>query len=173
MKTVYLVRHAQSQPTHEVAEPAWPLSERGRAQATRLVEVLEPLSIQEVHTSPYVRCRDTIASFVASAKVPVQEHYDLRERKLALTMVDNFVDVWQRSWNDFGFALPGCETSDLAQQRVHAAVLQICEGTGVESLAISSHGNVLALLLNRLDGRFHIEQATGPFLDRYQLRCSR
>jgi len=160
MKTVYLVRHAQSQPSHEVEEPSWPLSDRGRAQATRLVEVLEPLGIQKVHTSPYLRCRDTIAPFVAATKVPVQVHDDLRERKVASTVVDNFVDIWQRSWDDFGFAMPGCESSDSAQRRIHSEVLQICDGAQDDALAISSHGNVLALLLNRLDPKFHIEQAT-------------
>lgn len=160
MKTIYLVRHAQSHPSAEVPDPEWPLSERGRAQALRLAHVLGELGIEEVHTSPYLRCRDTIAPFVASAGVPLHEHRDLRERRIALGLIDDFAQVWRRSWDDFGFALPGCETSQAAQARVHAAITEICAGTAATTLAISSHGAALSLLLNRLDGSFHFERAS-------------
>jgi len=122
MKTVYLVRHAQSRPSAELPDPDWPLSERGHAQARRLTDVLAALDIEEVHTSPYLRCRDTIAPFVASSAVQIHEHHDLRERRVAPTIIENFAEVWRRSWEDFSFALPGCETSHSTQHRVHSAV---------------------------------------------------
>ena len=159
-KILYLVRHAQSQPSAELPDPEWPLSERGRAQARRLADVLAALAIEEVHTSPYLRCRDTIAPFIVSSAVPLHEHHDLRERRLAWSLIDNFPEVWRRSWEDFQYALPGCESSHATQQRVHAAVTAICERTAASVLAISSHGNALSLLLNRIDGRFHVERAT-------------
>ena len=71
-----------------------------------------------------------------------------------------FDEVWRRSWADFSYALPGCETSHSTQQRIHAAVTSICKSTGATTLAISSHGNALSLLLNRVDERFHIERAS-------------
>lgn len=160
MKTLYLVRHAQSAPSTGVPDPQWPLSDRGRRQAQQLAGVLDALGIEEVHTSPYVRCRDTIAPFVAAAAVPIHEHDDLRERRIAPTVIDNFAEVWQRSWDDFSFALPGCETSHSTQQRVHQTVTRICAGTAATTLAINSHGNALSLLLNHADDRFHIERAT-------------
>ncbi len=162
MKTIYLVRHAQSQPTAALPDPEWPLSPHGRAQAEQLASVLSALGIEEVHTSPYLRCRDTIAPFVHASGVPLHEHHDLRERRVALSIIERseFADVWRRSWHDFSFALPGCETSHATQTRVHAAVTDICARTSATTLAISSHGNALSLLLHRANEAFHIERAT-------------
>ena len=160
MKTLYLIRHAQSRPTDALPNREWPLSERGHAQAGELAAVLATLAIDEVHTSPFVRCRDTIAPFIAATSVPVFEHHDLRERTVALRILADFEPVWRRSWADFSFALPGCETSLAAQQRMHAAVMSICERTTATTLAINSHGNALSLLINRADERFHLERAT-------------
>jgi 2,3-bisphosphoglycerate-dependent phosphoglycerate mutase len=155
-KVLYLVRHAQSQPSREIPDPQWPLSERGRGQAQRLTTLLTELGVEEVHTSPYLRCRDTVAPFVASAGVPVHEHHDLRERRVAATLIDNFAEVWRRSWEDFSYCLPDCESSHMTQSRMFAAVTAICERSAATVLAISSHGNALSLFLNRL----HMERAT-------------
>lgn len=160
MKTLYLVRHAQSAPQAGVPDPHWPLSERGRRQARQLIGVLTELGIEEVHTSPYLRCRDTISPFVEAAAVPLTEHHDLRERKVAATVIDNFPEVWRRSWEDFSFALPGCEDSHSTQRRVHEVVTRICAASRANTIAINSHGNALSLLINRADDRFHIERAT-------------
>jgi 2,3-bisphosphoglycerate-dependent phosphoglycerate mutase len=160
VKILYLVRHAQSQPLDALPDREWPLSDHGHGQARTLVSVLRSLDIDEVHTSPYIRCRDTIAPFVAATSVPIFEHHDLRERKVAPGIIDNFEEVWHRSWADFSFALPECETSHSTQQRVHAAVTSICEQTAATTMAINSHGNALSLLLNRADERFCVKRAT-------------
>lgn len=160
MKTIYLVRHAQSRPSAALADPEWPLSERGQDQARRLVEVLTTLGIEEVHTSPYLRCRATIAPFIEASAVPIHQHHDLRERRVAPTVIDDFAEVWRRSWDDFSFALPGCETSHATQQRVCAAVTAICERSASTTIAINSHGNALSLLLHRANPSFHRERAS-------------
>jgi hypothetical protein len=33
--------------------------------------------------------------------VVLHEHYDLRERRVAPAMIDDFATVWRRSWEDF------------------------------------------------------------------------
>lgn len=157
---MYLVRHAQSRITAGVPDPEWPLSERGSAQAARLAEVLAALDIEEIHCSPYRRCRETIAPFVAAARVPVHHHDDLRERRIAGTVLDDFERVWRRSWEDFDYALPECESSRAAQRRIVDAVAGICARSAARTLAVSSHGNVLSLLIHHLDARFHLERAS-------------
>lgn len=159
-KTLYLVRHAQSRPTVGVPDAEWPLSERGRAQAARLADLLDGLGIEEVHTSPYRRCRETIAPFIAASGVPLHAHDDLRERLIARGVIEVFEAVWRRSWEDFDYALPGCETSRAAQRRIVDAVAAICARSAARTLAISSHGNVLSLLVHHLDPRFHLERAS-------------
>ena len=68
--------------------------------------------------------------------------------------------MWRRSWEDFDFALPGCESSAAAQRRIWNAVRAVAARTPARTIAISSHGNVLSLLLNRLDPGFALQAAT-------------
>lgn len=172
MKTVYLIRHAQSHLTEDVHHSEWPLSERGREQARHLAALLAPLGIEEIFTSPYRRCRETIGPFAAASGVPVSEHAELREHLLAPGLIDDFEQVWRQSWADFSYALPGCETSHAAQARIWAAVFAVAERSSAGTLAISSHGNVLSLLFNRVDQQFALESATAmrnPDVFRVQL----
>lgn len=156
--TAYLIRHAQSRPSARLPEHSWPLSRMGEVQAEALGGLLEPLGITRLHSSPYVRCTHTIAPLAERIGVTVVEHDDLRERNIAGGLVDNFRELWLQSWDDFSFALPGCESSIEAQGRFVGAVRRIVEGeTGV--IGISTHGAVLALLLNHLDSTYGPEAA--------------
>ena len=85
------------------------------------------------------------------ARMRVVVDANLRERLVAETLVDDFAELWRRSWEDFGFALPGCESSTIAQRRFVAAVTRISLSAGGEVTGISAHGNVIGLFLNSLD----------------------
>jgi 2,3-bisphosphoglycerate-dependent phosphoglycerate mutase len=92
----------------------------------------------------------TIGPFARRSGIEIAETDDLRERNIAGGVIDNFREVWLRSWEDFSFSLPGCESSSEAQERFVEAVRQILrQDRGV--IGISTHGAVLALLLNHLD----------------------
>ncbi len=52
-----------------------PLDLRGRDQATELVELLRPLGIRRVVTSPYARCVETVEPLAAALGLPL-EHDD-------------------------------------------------------------------------------------------------
>jgi broad specificity phosphatase PhoE len=52
-----------------------PLDARGRDQATDLVELLRPVGIRRVVTSPYVRCVETVEPLAAALGLPL-EHDD-------------------------------------------------------------------------------------------------
>ena len=43
---------------------------------------------------------------------------------------------------------------------MHAAVVSVARASSARSVAIASHGNVIALLLHRLDPSFGLEQAS-------------
>ena len=66
-KTLYLIRHAQSLPIAQRGFAGWPLSEVGRAQAEELVELLGPLRIEQVFSSPFTRALNTAAPFREAA----------------------------------------------------------------------------------------------------------
>jgi len=156
--TAYLIRHAQSHPSSSLPEHAWPLSELGRRQSERLGALLEPLGIIRLHSSPYIRCLGTIGPFARRRGIEIVANDGLRERNIAGGVVDNFKEIWLRSWQDFSFSLPGCETSFEAQRRFLGAIRRILQReTGV--IGISTHGAVLALLLNHLDSGYGPDDA--------------
>ena len=155
---VYMIRHAQSFPSSKLAEAAWPLSDQGTEQADRLGALLEPLGISSLYSSPYERCLRTIGPLANRSGLDVNVKPGLRERKIATTVRTDFTELWQRSWNDFSFALPECESSLEAQERFVETVYELVdesEGT----IGVCAHGNVIGLLLNHLDPAFGLAGA--------------
>ena len=157
---LYFIRHAQSLPLAHQAEPDWALSPVGAAQARGLVPVLTVLGLQRLYSSPYRRCRDTLAPFAAAAGLPVARVADLRERRIAGGWISDFREVWQRSWSDLDFALEGGETSRACRARVVAAVDAIVARHAGETIGIASHGNAIALFLSHADPTFNVADAS-------------
>lgn len=155
---LYLVRHAQSNPSVTLEESKWPLSALGRTQAQALVEMLAPLGISKMSSSPYLRCVETIRPFADKFGIEMTSRDGLREHLLTKGIIEGFFDVWKRSWDDFSFALPGCETAFSAQARIMAEIQGIVNKEPGKVLGISSHGNVIGLFLNHLDASFHRAQ---------------
>ncbi len=165
VKTLYLIRHAQSRPSETVHHTRWPLSPRGAWQAQALAGLLEPLAIGAVYSSPFPRCLQTIDPFLRRTGLPVTVHEDLRERLLSETPTHGLEAIWARSWEDFTFALPGCETSQEATTRFVAAIEEILTACQEETIAACTHGNVIGLFLHHLDpayGRQDAERITNP-----------
>lgn len=173
---IFLIRHAQSHPRASIPHADWPLSDLGRSQAKALVPLLAPLGIEGVISSPYRRCLDTVAPFIGQQQIELHVREDLRERLISHTLIDGFAEVWQRSWEDFHFALPECESSHVAQTRMLAVMLTIAwENTG-RRVAVSSHGNVIGLFLNTIEPSFHrenTEQLRNPDVVRVIYRDNR
>lgn len=157
-KTVYFIRHAQSLMSDSVPHEHWPLSEFGKNQAQKVVPLLQSLKIQKIYSSPYLRCRDTVAPFVDTTKLPIDFHDDLREQRLLFGWMDDFNDHWARVWNDFHYALPNCETAHQAQSRFVTALLNICQNSSESILGISTHGAVIGLFLNHLSSHFNLKE---------------
>src|SRR5664279_1506763 len=118
LTTLYLIRHAQSLPLPEQAEPDWALSPLGENQARALVAVLGPLGIQRLYCSPYRRCRATLAPFAKEVEIDVALDEGLRERRIAAVWMSDFREVWRRSWEDFSYAHEGGESSLVCRTRI-------------------------------------------------------
>jgi 2,3-bisphosphoglycerate-dependent phosphoglycerate mutase len=159
VQQIYLVRHAQSRYDPAVADEHRELTLVGHRQAAELGGVLLGLDIEEVHSSPYRRCVDTITPFVRRAALQLNHVQDLRERAFTRDRVDDWDSVWRRVWMDFDFAFPDGESSRQAQARMHAATLQVATASRARTLAISSHGNAIGLLLQHIDARFSFKRA--------------
>ena len=89
----------------------------------------------------------------------------LHERAFANSEDDDFMAVWKRSWEDFDYALPGCETNREAQMRIVQAIRDIVSASKDDVLGVCSHGAVIGLLLHSLDpcvDRERVERLRNP-----------
>ena len=164
-KTLYIVRHAQSQSTKALDNSLWPLSDVGQTQALALASLLRPLGITRLFSSPYVRAMATIEPFSREAELEIHVREGLHERKIVHLETDDFLTAWMKSWDDYDHALPECETNREAQARIVAAILGVISECEDDVFALCSHGAVMGLFLNTLDasvGREHVEQLLNP-----------
>jgi 2,3-bisphosphoglycerate-dependent phosphoglycerate mutase len=158
LTTIYLVRHAESQPSAEVPEPAWPLSSRGLAQAQALVPVMRELGIVAVYSSPYLRALHTVAPLAAALGLEVSTVDALRERTLGSYIDGDHRTVIERCWADASFAPPGGESNLACARRVAQAIAELATSHRGETIAVASHGNALALYLGTIDPGFGFAQ---------------
>jgi 2,3-bisphosphoglycerate-dependent phosphoglycerate mutase len=151
MTTVVFVRHAQSAPSPELPEPAFPLSDKGRQQAKDLAPVLAELGVGALVSSPFIRAVDTLRPYAEATGLPIAIDEDLRERKLSgdwLPDVKAAEDVIQRSFAEPAFALPGGESELVCTARFEAAVGRAVASHPGATVAIAAHGGVLSHLLS-------------------------
>jgi 2,3-bisphosphoglycerate-dependent phosphoglycerate mutase len=162
---IVLVRHARAIPS---GTPPWterdderPLGEEGLRDADELAFELDPYHFSAVYSSPYPRAVQTVAPTAARRSLEVQPLDDLRERRLAATLRDDWADLLARGWADPDFAAPGGESSRAAQRR-GMGVLDLLRARHAFGgrLLVGSHGNLIALILQALepsvDHAFHL-----------------
>jgi hypothetical protein len=109
--TLYLIRHAQCLPKKAQRFSDWSLSRVGAQQAEELAGLLEPLEITNLFSSPFIRTIETAKPFAQRHGLVIRVVDALRERLLTNEAGLPSDEVWPRSWEDFSFCLPGCESS--------------------------------------------------------------
>lgn len=148
MLELLLVRHAHAD---WVPDERRPLSERGRRQAGAVARLLIPRRPEAIYSSPYRRSLETVAPLADALGLAVEPVEELRERTLAEGPVADFELAMRRSWEDFSRSFPGGETSAAAQRRIWSAFERLVERHPSGTVAAGTHGNILALLLHRID----------------------
>lgn len=159
MTTIYLLRHAQSQPDRDVPDSDWPLSVRGRQQALDLVPVLSRLEIEAIYSSPYRRALETVKPFARHSEIGIVVHESLREQETRLTGGEpDFRANIRQMWADFHSTPTSGEPAISCQTRVVAAISEIGGLCSDKTVLVSSHGNAIALFLNHLDAGIGYEE---------------
>lgn len=151
---VYFVRHAESRyaPGEESTRG---LTERGRQQADRLVDVLEQYGIDVVVSSPYRRAVETVAPLAEAVGTDVVTEDGFRERELP--HVDDFEATAKRLWRNPTTAIEGGESHRRAQKRGIEAVDRTRTRWPGAAIAVGTHGTILALILNHYDSGYDYE----------------
>jgi broad specificity phosphatase PhoE len=151
--TFYLVRHA-----HADWEPdeMRPLSPRGEADALRVADTLAPYPISCIVSSPYRRAVQTLQPLADRRRLSIQLYPGLRERTLTVAALSQnaFERAVRATWDNPQFAHPGGESNAAAQQRAIAVVQELTERCGAEDIAVATHGNLMALILQHFAPTF-------------------
>jgi 2,3-bisphosphoglycerate-dependent phosphoglycerate mutase len=151
MTVFYLIRHAHADWTPDEQRP---LSSRGLEDARRLAEVLGNAPITGITSSPFRRARQTVSPLAERLGLPVHIEPDLRERELGHEPgVTDFFAAVRQTWEDPSYAHPGGESNIAAQRRGVAVVERLRERCPGEHLILSTHGNLMALVLQHYDPR--------------------
>ena len=156
--TIYILRHAESAPDRRLPVSDWPLSTRGKAQAQALIPVLERLGIERIVSSPYLRAKRTVEPFAQKVGLEIAIDPDLRERKLAQGIDEDWMTLIRRAWADLSFCDPVGESGLDCQRRFAACVTRWMNRYSGETLLISSHGNAMGLYLSLLHPTFGYDQ---------------
>jgi 2,3-bisphosphoglycerate-dependent phosphoglycerate mutase len=147
--TTLLIRHAEPVlPAPGVTEYERPLTERGRSDAEAFADTLADLSIDAIYASPYARAIQTVEPLARRRGLTVSVIEDLRERLLSPDLLPDWRDHLERSWLDIDYAPPGGETGRVARVRVQAVLDDIRARHSRGTVALGSHGNLLALALS-------------------------
>jgi len=151
---VLLVRHAEPMPigTPDVADDDRPLTDAGRSAATELAIELDGWELTAIYSSPYPRALQTVTVLAERRGLPVQVLDDLRERRLASELPDEWRGSLERSWNDADLELPGGESGRAAQRRA-VALLDLLRTRHPDGgrIVLGSHGNLISLILQALE----------------------
>ena len=152
MQSIVLVRHAAA--TGQEATAA--LTVEGRRQAHLLTDLLMPLRMQRVISSPFVRAIESARPFCRRANLSLETDDRLVERTLGAPDLPEWRMHLRRSFDDGDYRLEGGESSRAAQARGTAAVREaVASG---ERCVLVTHGNLLALILRSIDATFGYDE---------------
>ncbi len=139
---LYLVRHCHA----TGQEPDAPLTPEGARQAVALADLLGPLGIERIVSSPFRRARDSVAPLAARLGIPVEHDDRLIERVLSARVEPDWRAHLRASFDDPDYCLAEGESSRAAATRA-VAVLNDLARRPTRATVIVTHGNLLALLL--------------------------
>ena len=166
--TIYLIRHAHAEWRQDEERP---LSRSGVAAAALVADRLGSKPIAAVYSSPSRRAVETVEPLARRLGLCTLPVHDLRERELPVVPDGEFSTLVRQAWAVPEEAPLGGESNVVAQTRGLAVVRSVVARHTGSQVVLSTHGNLLALVLNGLDSRFGYEFWRDlSFPDVYQLR---
>ena len=148
MSVVFLIRHAHSEWT---ADEARSLSKPGTLSAQQLAVRLGGEPIVAIYSSPSRRAVDTVAPLAEQLHLDIYMVENLRERDVPAMRMSEFETMIREAWFDPDSSPGGGGESNIdAQARGVAVMRRIIERHPLQHVVISTHGNLMALIMNAL-----------------------
>ena len=149
MTNFYLIRHAHTDFTYEEQRT---LSEKGQTDAQSVADLLSRYPITQIFSSPFQRAFQTVQPLAKKLGLEIHIEPDLRERCLGDDPQGNdFQSMVQQAWQEPSYSFPGGESNRAAQHRGVRVIRQLMERFDGEHLVLSTHGNLLCLILQFYD----------------------
>ena len=126
-RSFYVVRHAKagSRSHWSGDDRRRPLNKKGEKQADALVKLLQPFSITEIHSSPYLRCVQTVQPLARARRLEVKQSDSLAEGHGLAGLSEFFGD---RSLDGVVLSTHGDITWELVEDLVQRHVVRAGEG---------------------------------------------
>ena len=155
--TFYFVRHGESEANvarRFAGRSDSPLTERGRAQAEAMVQVLAEVAFDRIVASPLARSLDTALVIARARKMPVDVVADLAEIDVGDRTGAAFDEVrGLPEWRDDGFvAWPGGESLEQVLERALRAIRRIARETAGGTVLVIGHGGVTRIVVSHYLG---------------------
>jgi broad specificity phosphatase PhoE len=156
MALILLVRHGQTDENVSgriSGQGPAPLNGRGQEQAQLAAQVLAPLNVTRLVSSPVVRALQTAAILDAHLQLGIEEEPDLREVGYGDWEGQTFQAIrgsttFQLAMNDpINAVFPHGESLVSVQQRGVRVVEGIRQGTSQDVVVLVSHGDVIRMLV--------------------------
>ncbi|HSO57894.1 MAG TPA: histidine phosphatase family protein [Paenisporosarcina sp.] len=142
MKTIYLVRHCSA----TGQEPEAKLSDLGHQQAEELASFFKDKIIYHIISSPYLRAVHSIQPTAQSKNIPITIDERLAERELSSSILQNWLELLEQTFNDLDLKLDGGESSREATDRAINVVKD-----SQNNCVLVTHGNLMSLILKHFD----------------------
>lgn len=163
MKTVYFVRHGETEYNQEKRLQGWcdsPLSERGKQQVHQVAKTLAQFDIQHAFVSPLGRAQQTVEIIQSYLDFNKENLPELREVSFGdfegntLPELDiKFPGMWEARMDDkWNYRPPGGEANKDALPRAHEVIKRIEALNSDRALMIVAHFAINRIILSLLAG---------------------
>ena len=153
MTKLIIIRHCKA----NGQEPDAQLTTEGLQQADELVEFLEHYNISGIISSPFTRTIQTITPYAVSKNIQIEVDERLKERILSSGNLPDWYEKLQQSFQKPNLKFPGGESSNEATRRILTLVTDL-KNLDFEYIALVTHGNLTALLLNYISQNFGFKE---------------
>jgi len=149
-----MIRHAESSFVFG-KERTRGLSEQGKLDAQKVVELMSDEPIDIIVSSPYTRAVQTIQGLADLKHLPVKEYEGLRERALKGPEYNiseqRFWEEAKKSFEDQEYCMPGGESIKQAQERAVPIIKRLLKEYEGKRIVVGTHGNIMTIIMNDFD----------------------
>ncbi len=158
MRKLVLIRHAETQQAADVPNHEWALTEQGRQSVSTLAEALRPYQIDTLFTSTQQKAFETGKLLATELDITVEdivEDFDEHDRSANapyFAAEADYVAMMARFFGEPAEIIYGTESAFDARGRFANGIYDIQDESPNGTVAIVTHGTVMALFLARCMG---------------------